>query len=217
MGMLLKDKITSANLIKIFEKIANDVIESRDVIRELDAAIGDGDLGVTTSSGFKSLRNGLVELSDSDIGTILIKCGINYNKSGASTFGTLLSIALIKAGNEVKGKNDVDLLDLVKMANAAVQEIKSRGKAQIGDKTMLDVLSPATEALQSAYNHKSNMKEALDKAINAGEEGLKSTIHMRSKVGRSSWLGDKTIGKQDPGATVIYLMLKSFIEFVKSS
>ena len=102
------------------------------------------------------------------------------------------------------------------MANAAVQGIKDRGKAQKGDKTILDILVPTTEALQSAYNYKKNIVEALDEALHSGEEGLKSTIQMRSKVGRSSWLGDKTIGKQDPGATVIYLMLKSFTEFVKS-
>lgn len=212
----MKDKMTSEDVIKYLGKIAKDVMESQDAIRELDACIGDGDLGVTTTAGFRNVRDNLAKLKGSDVGTILTKSGMNYNSSGASTFGTLLALALMRAGNEVKGKNEIELLDLVKMVNAGVQKIEDSGKAQLGDKTMLDVLVPAAEALQRACNEEKNMAEALDAALIAGEKGLKSTIQMKSKVGRSSWLGDKTIGKQDPGATVVYIMLKSFTESVKS-
>jgi len=208
--------MTSEDLIKCLDKIAKDVIESQDAIRELDACIGDGDLGVTTTAGFRNVKDNLANLRGTDVGTILIRSGINYNISGASTFGTLLATAMMKAGNEVKGKNEIGLLDLAKMANVAVQKIKDSGRAQIGDKTMLDVLMPAAEALQRAYDEGKNMAKALDAALIAGEKGLKSTIQMKSKVGRSSWLGDKTIGKQDPGATVAYIMIKSFTEYAKS-
>jgi len=212
----LKEKLTSADLIEILEKMAKDIMESQDAIRELDAAMGDGDLGVTTTAGFRNIRDGLAELKGRDVGTILIKSGMNYNKSMASTFGVLLATALIRAGNEVKEKNEADLFDLVKMAQAAVQGVRERGKAQLGDKTMLDVLMPATEALEKAYKEGRNTVEGLEAALSVGEKCLKSTIQMKAKVGRSSWLGDKTLGKQDPGATVVYLMLKSFTESVKS-
>jgi len=208
--------MTSEDILKYIDKIARDVMESQDFIRELDASVGDGDLGVTTTAGFRNVKDNLASLRGSDIGTIMIKSGMNYNVSGASTFGTLLALALMKAGTEVKGKNEVELPDFVKMANAAVQKIKDSGKAQLGDKTMLDVLVPVAEALQRAYDEGKNMAEALGAALIAGETGLKSTIQMKAKAGRSSWLGDKTIGKQDPGATVIYIMLKSLTESVRS-
>jgi dihydroxyacetone kinase-like protein len=120
----------------------------------------------------------------------------------------------MRAGKEAKGKHEIGLDDLAKMVEAAQIGIQERGKAQLGDKTVLDALVPTVAALKAAAAAGLPLAAALATSLAAAEEGLKATIPMKSKIGRASWIADRTVGHQDPGATSFYLMWKSAIEYL---
>ncbi len=196
--------------------MAIDLEGQQAALRELDAKIGDGDLGVTMQLGFRSLKEGLPALSSNDIGQILARSGMNFTKAASSTFGILLASGFMGAGKATTGKKTMGLDDLVNAAEGAEQGIRNRGKAEVGDKTMLDTLVPAVKALRDAREAGSSLVQALQAAVAAGEKGMKSTIPLKSKHGRAAWQGDKTIGVQDAGATATFLMIESFAKHIKT-
>jgi dihydroxyacetone kinase-like protein len=208
------NSITNDDLIAILGKMADDLEGAKDFLGELDAAVGDGDQGVTMTIGFRAIRDVLPSLKGQDAGTIIARAGMTFNGKAASTIGALIATAGMRAGKEVKGKTEIDLADLVKMVDAAIVGIKERGKADVGDKTVLDMLAPTLASLQSSVAEDLSLAEALKRSVAAAEAGAKSTIPMKSKIGRASWLADRTVGHQDPGATSFYLMWKSMAEYV---
>lgn len=208
----MRTTITRGDLLAILRKMAADMEGQKDFLCQLDAAMGDGDQGITMAIGFRAVSAGLEAVKDQDIGTIVTKCGLTFNNAAASTIGALFATACMRAGREVKGKQEIGLTELAAMAGAAFTGIQERGKAQLGDKTVLDALAPAANALRSAADAGLPLTEALQKALAAAEAGLKSTIPMKSKIGRASWIADRTVGHQDPGATSFCLMFKSAVE-----
>ena len=208
----MRTTITRADLLATLRKMATDMEGQKDFLCQLDAAMGDGDLGVTMAIGFPAISAGLEAVRDQDIGTIVTKCGLIFNNAAASTIGALFATACMRAGREVKGRQEIGLTDLAAMLEAAFTGIQERGKAQVGDKTVLDALAPAAKALRSAADAALPLTEALQKALAAAEEGLRSTIPMKSKIGRASWIAERTVGHQDPGATSFCLMFKSAVE-----
>jgi len=210
----MRQTITNADVIAIFDKMATDMEAQKDYLCQLDGAVGDGDQGVTMAIGFRAIKNGLEALQGQDIGTIVTKSGMTFNGTAASTIGALFATACMRAGREVKGRNEIGLPELATMLEAALTGIQERGKAQFGDKTVLDALGPAAQALRAAVSAGLSLPEALAKMLAATEEGMKATIPMKSKIGRASWLADRTVGHQDPGATSFFLMLQSAVEYL---
>lgn len=210
------EKINQATLIRIFAKMADDLEAAKDQLTDLDAAVGDGDQGVTMTIGFRAIRDILPTLEGHDIGSIIARCGMTFNSKAASTIGAIFATGCMRAGREAKGKNEIGLDDLVVMFNSAIAGIKERGKAELGDKTVLDMLAPTVESLRKSSASGEDLFGALDSALVAAEEGVKSTIPMKSKIGRASWLSERSVGHQDPGATSFYLMLKSAISTIKA-
>ncbi len=208
------NSITSDDLIAILRKMADDLEAAKDYLTDLDSAVGDGDQGVTMTIGFRAIREVLPTLRGQDVGSIVMKSGMTFNGKAASTIGALIATGAMRAGREVKGQTEIELADLVRMLDAAITGIKERGKAEVGDKTVLDMLVPTAQALRSAADEGLPLDEALKLSVVAAAEGVKSTIPMKSKIGRASWLQDRTIGHQDPGATSFYLMWKSMVEYV---
>lgn len=206
--------ITSADLLAAVRKMADDLEAQKDYLCELDAAVGDGDQGVTMAIGFRAVRNGLEALAGQDIGAIVTKCGLLFNGTAASTIGALIATACMRAGREAKGLREIGLPELARMATAAEAGIRERGKAQVGDKTVLDMLVPLVESLKSSAEAGDPLDEALARSLAAAEAGVKATIPLKSKIGRASWLADRTVGHQDPGATSFYLMWKSAVECI---
>ena len=129
---------------------------------------------------------------------------------GAS--GPLYGSLFLRASGTVAGKEELTQIDMQKLLQAGLQGVLQRGKAKPGDKTMIDVLSPATVAFEEAVGNGKNMSEAMQKMVAIAEKAMKDTIPMIAKKGRASYLGDRSIGHQDPGATSCYLMLKSLLE-----
>jgi len=176
--------------------------------------MGDGDQGVTMAIGFGAIRKNLEALKDQDVGAIITKSGLIFNGTAASTIGALLATACMRAGREAKGKHEIGLADAAKMLEAAQIGIQERGKAQVGDKTVLDALAPTAAALKAAAEKGTPLPEALQQSLAAAEAGLKATIPMKSKIGRAAWIAERSVGHQDPGATSFYLMWKSAVEYL---
>lgn len=209
-----KQTITADDFIAIFGRMADELEAARDHLNDLDAAIGDGDQGVTMTIGFRAIRDVLPGLKGQDVGTIVTRAGLTFNGKAASTIGALFATACMRAGREAKGLTEVGLPELARMAEAGVAGIRERGKADVGDKTLLDAIVPLAGALRSVADAGGTLEEALRRSLAAAEEGVKSTIPMKSKVGRASWLTERTPGHQDPGATSFYLMWKSLVDWV---
>ena len=210
----MRKTITNTELLALLQQMAVDMAAHKDYLCELDGAMGDGDQGVTMAIGFGAIRSVLASLEGQDIGTIVTKSGLAFNGTAASTIGALLATACLRAGKEVKGKTAIDLPDLAKMAAAAFTGIQERGKAQVGDKTVLDALAPTVAALQTAAAQGTPLPTALAQALAAAEAGVQATIPLKAKVGRAAWIAERSVGHQDPGATSFYLMLKSAVEYL---
>jgi dihydroxyacetone kinase-like protein len=208
-------QLNNADLASALIKVAGDMKRHISQLRDLDAAMGDGDLGVTVGMGSDAMIAYLSAPDETDIGKMLVKCGMNVNKVNPSTFGTLQASAFIGAGKAVLNKTEVAVADLISMGNGAIDGIKKRGKAEVGDKTMLDSLVPAVETFQRSYNEKEDILEALKAAVSAAETGMLATDNMKAKFGRGSWRPDGTVGKRDGGATAFYFMIESFARHLR--
>ena len=178
-----------------------------DELRDLDAALGDGDLGITISSGSLAVIAALDELDDnvspSDVAKACAKAFANANPS---TMAALVAGALLAGSKVWSGKTIIDLADTIRFTQAAADSIGTRGKSQLGDKTILDAIVPAIEALRSAPDSAS----ALDAAIAAADKGVEYTKSLQSRRGRAAWLQERSIGLQDPGATAFLRFLQEW-------
>lgn len=188
---------------------AETVRENRDYLTQLDAAIGDADHGVNMDRGFQAVVGKLPELADKDIGTIFKTVGMTLLSTVGGAGGPLYGTLFLQAGMKTAGKMDLNLEDWLVTLEAAVNGVVMRGKAEVGDKTMIDTLSPALEALKQASEENLPLGEALQLSLVAGKKGMESTIPLVAKKGRASYLGERSAGHQDPGATSSYLLLKT--------
>ena len=190
------------------------MVDKKDFLGELDAKIGDGDLGLSMSKGFIEASKIMDNFTDTDIGIALLQSAIAMNNAASSTMGTLVSSAIMSAGKEVKGKEEIVPEELITMAQAAVDVIIKRGKAKkVGEKTMLDALVPAVDALKKYIAAGKSLEEAFGAAAKVAEEGVELTKDMVAQHGRAYYYGEKSIGVQDPGATVVMLALQSLKKY----
>lgn len=209
------EKVNRDFIKNVLGEIANVMEQEKQYLIELDGAMGDGDLGLTMSSGFKAVYEEIDNIDSEDIGTVLVKLGMKMNSVVPSTMGTLVSTCFIKSAKEAKGKSDVDILDIAKMGRAAVNGVMERGKAKIGDKTMLDALNPAVEALEKVVDENITIKEAFEKAYEAAKAGVKNTKTMKSVHGRAAYYGDKSLGRPDSGAVAVMFIFKGIVKTFK--
>jgi phosphoenolpyruvate---glycerone phosphotransferase subunit DhaL len=212
----MKATLTTADISAALLKMADDVTAQAEALRELDAAIGDGDLGITMTIGFQAVREALPALAGGDIGTLLMKSGMAFNRKAASTFGALYATMMMSAAKVSKGLATVGLAEVAAMFAAAAAGVRERGKANLGDKTLLDALIPAAETLAAAQAEGATLAAALDRAASAAEQGAVATKQLKSRMGRSSWFAERTQGIQDPGATAIAMMVRSLSAFVQA-
>lgn len=177
---------------------------AREELRELDAAIGDGDLGITVADGAAAVRAGLDTLpADCSVADLLKAAAKAFGRANPSTMGALVSMALLAAAKAVGDAPDVDRGAAVTLARAAAASIAERGSAVLGDKTVLDSLLPSITALE---NSDSDGAGTLDAMIAAAAQGVLSTTGLQSQRGRAAWVAERSIGHPDGGA-VAYLRL----------
>lgn len=183
--------------------------ENRDYLTQLDAAIGDADHGANMDRGFKAVMGKIPEMSDKDIGTIFKTVGMTLLSTVGGAGGPLYGTFFIQAGMKTAGKMELSLEDWTSAMDAALSGIVMRGKAELGDKTMVDALTPALNALKQAMTDDLPLNQALKNSAEAAREGMVGTIPLVARKGRASYLGERSAGHQDPGATSSYLILKT--------
>jgi dihydroxyacetone kinase-like protein len=183
--------------------------ENRDYLTRLDSAIGDADHGMNMSRGFQAVMGKLPTLGDKDIGTIFKTVGMTLVSTVGGAAGPLYGTFFMQAGSASAGKQELTATDWSAALEAAIAGVVMRGKAVLGDKTMVDSLTPALEALKAAIAEQQTLPVALERSAQAAEKGMLATIPLVARKGRASYLGERSAGHQDPGATSSYLILKS--------
>jgi dihydroxyacetone kinase-like protein len=204
--------ITTEDVLRWIMQAAHVFHEQRDYLTQLDAPIGDADHGINMDRGFRAVLDKLPSLSGMDIGSMLKMVGTTLVSTVGGASGPLYGTAFLRAGMVSAGKHELDEADVVALLQAALEGIEARGKAQPGDKTMVDALAPALEAAREAQARGEGLANLLRSAAAAAEQGMKATIPMRASKGRASYLGERSIGHQDPGATSTWLLLKALAE-----
>ena len=180
-------------------------------VRDLDAEIGDGDLGITVQKGFKAVEVFLDTTETSDLPSLLRQVGVEFSEANPSTFSAFFATAFRKAAVAVKEKESIGAEDLCAMFEAAMNGIMKLGKSKAGDKTLLDALIPAVEAVCSGAKDTDDVHALLSDAADAAETGMESTVGMISQKGRARSFGERTRDVRDPGATVVYLFLREIV------
>lgn len=203
----------AADLKAIFRQLDAVMADNKDFLIELDAAVGDGDLGLTMTKGFSAAHETVRMLEETDAGQLMAKAGMAIAQAAPSTMGTLIGSGFMKAGKAVKGKTALELADLAEAFTHFVEGIMARGKAKTGDKTLIDSLYPASQALQQAAVDQKSLQEGLQLAYNAALQGLDATKKMVPQHGKQVAHREKSQGLQDPGATVGTLIIQAFSEY----
>ena len=188
--------------------LAADVLrEQRDYLTQLDAAIGDADHGTNMDRGFTAVVQKLDGLDGLPPGKVLTTAGSTLVSTVGGASGPLWGVALRRAGRALGEAEEFDAAGLADALDAALAGVVELGAAQEGDKTMVDALAPAVRALQKELGRGTTLTQALAAARSAGEEGMRATVPMQASKGRASYLGERSIGHQDPGATSTALIL----------
>jgi dihydroxyacetone kinase-like protein len=185
------------------------IAENRTYLTELDSAIGDADHGVNMDRGFSAVLNKLADVSDKDIGTIFKTVGMTLISTVGGAGGPLYGTFFLQLGMKSAGKMELGLAEWADALEAALNGVVMRGKAELNDKTMVDALTPAVKALKQAVQDKLLIEKALNLSAQAAEAGMLATIPLVARKGRASYLGERSAGHQDPGATSSYLILKA--------
>ena len=199
----------SSKVIAIIEKIIADVDEQKLFLTELDNVIGDGDHGINLARVFDAVKDVMPTFEGKDIGAVMKTIGMKLVSTVGGASGPLYGTAFMKAGAYLNGKQEMNMDDFIGMMEVAIDGIQKRGKAVQGEKTMLDAMIPAYEAMKASYEADADVKKALDAGVAAAEEGIEYTKTIIATKGRASYLGERSIGHQDPGATSFTLMLKA--------
>lgn len=200
-------QISPEQMFQAMENICDTIEAEKEYLSELDGAIGDGDHGVNMAKCFRKVKEQLGNTRDKGFNEIINGVGMVVLNSVGGAMGALYGTFFLKLGQETAGRTTLVLNDLVTMFQTAEQGILDIGKASPGDKTLVDTLSPAVRALETAEKNGSSLAEALVAFDAAAKAGMESTKDMLAKMGRASRLGERTIGHQDPGATSCYFIL----------
>lgn len=206
----------STKLYQCIEKIKEEVVKNKEFLTELDSAIGDADHGINMNRGFVEVMKQL-QTEEEDIGIALKKIGMTLLSKVGGASGPLYGTAFMKAGSVVVGKKNLSVNDAKEMLAAAVDGIKLRGKATRGEKTMIDAMEPALTAFIKGIEENQTMEACLVMACDAAKEGVEYTKTIRATKGRASYLGDRSIGHQDPGATSSLIIMETIKEFYQNN
>ena len=186
--------------------------ENKEYLTDLDSAIGDADHGINMNRGFTNAIAELEKSQPEDIDAILKTVAMTLIRTVGGAAGPLYGTFFMRASTACAGKTELDSADVVALFEAGLGGVLQRGKAELNDKTMVDALTPAVEAMKNGLNNGSSLGQILEQGTAAAEKGMKDTIPLQARKGRASYLGERSIGHQDPGATSSYLMLKTAVK-----
>lgn len=206
--------ITIQHIVTWLERSADVIQEKKAYLTELDAPIGDADHGINMARGFTKLVEKLPTVADTDIGNILKTSGMVLISSVGGASGPLYGTFFMRAGDAVPSKQELDGTDMINLLQAGVEGVVQRGRAEVGDKTMLDALIPALEAFITSVKNEASLGDALKACAEGAKQGMESTIPLTAKKGRASYLGERSQGHQDPGATSTYWLIQILADVV---
>jgi dihydroxyacetone kinase-like protein len=198
------------DVVRWIRRFAADIEANKDYLTQLDAAIGDGDHGINMNRGMSAVL-GKVDsgAGEQDVGALLKTVGMTLVSTVGGASGPLYGTLFLQMGGSVSGKGELGADDWAAALEAAIAGVQARGKAEPGDKTMVDALVPARDALKAAIADGATFADALTRSADAAEQGMRDTIPLVAKKGRASYLGERSAGHQDPGATSSHLLLKT--------
>ncbi len=207
----MTESISVGAVVDAIGRVAAALLAQQEALLRLDQAVGDGDLGITLSKVAAALQEYTAATPVDDLGKFLANAGLVTNRVGSSSMGTLLATAMMRAGKEVRGLTELTPEHLVTMLNAADQGVMERGKASLGDKTLVDALHPAAEAFAASIQAGEPLATAGLKMLKAAEEGRDRVTPLQSRIGRASWVGERTIGQVDPGCAALVVILAAIV------
>ncbi|GAB4573815.1 MAG: dihydroxyacetone kinase subunit DhaL [Anaerolineae bacterium] len=207
--------VTKSQIVRWLERAAAVLAENKTYLTELDSAIGDADHGINMDRGFKKVLEKLPTVADKDIGNILKTTGMTLISTVGGASGPLYGTFFMRSGMAMASKETLENGDLLELLKVGVEGIVQRGRPELGDKTMYDAWVPALEAMEAAIKNGADTVAVLEAGVAAAEEGMKATIPLQARKGRASYLGERSIGHQDPGATSSYLILNALLEAVR--
>jgi dihydroxyacetone kinase/dihydroxyacetone kinase-like protein len=202
----VSDSFDQVNL--VVRTIAQTAVDNERYFGDLDAVVGDGDFGYSMARGFEQVLAGFDDFDRSDIGTFLKKVAVTITGRIGGTSGPIWGTAFLRAGAMAAGKMALDPADVVAMLRAAVEGIKQRGQAELGDKTLLDALVPATDALERELDAGNGSTAAIQAASGAARAAAEATKDMVARRGRAAYTGERSRGSVDAGATAVAVMLE---------
>jgi dihydroxyacetone kinase-like protein len=208
----------SNTAVAAFEAISEAISINKEFLTSLDAAIGDADHGINMTRGFDAALAKVKALpADTDIGAMLKAVAMTLISTVGGASGPLYGTAFLRAAGLAQGISFIDRHTAVQMLEAAINGIKERGKATRGEKTMLDALEPAYEAFANGVKTQKTIAECLAMACDAAQRGVEYTKTIIATKGRASYLGERSLGHQDPGATSTYIILKALADFCRGN
>ena len=213
----MKKELNTNEFIQIILSICDNVEKEKDYLSELDRATGDGDHGVTMSIGWNAVKEKITTLDDNlTFDKICMQIASSFLSAVGASAGPLYATALMRGGAKLKDLSVINSSHISDFFEAAANGIQDRGKANLGDKTMLDVWLPTAEKIKETSNSTEDIIEILEKGSHAANESMLSTKEMLSKKGRSSKLGERSKGHIDPGAASSALIFRTFHEAIQN-
>ncbi len=200
--------MNTEQLIAVIHQIAEKIEAEKAFLTELDNVIGDGDHGINLARGFGEVEKKLDSLKDKEPGDVLKSVGMTLVSTVGGASGPLYGTGFMKLGGAVRGKDSLTVPDFLAGFQQAIEGIMQRGRSTKGEKTMLDAMIPAKEAMESTWNATQDPKAAFTAGIAAAKEGVAFTKTIAATKGRASYLGERSIGHQDPGATSFTMLLE---------
>jgi dihydroxyacetone kinase-like protein len=201
--------INRDNLIAWIYKLQKVYAEKKEYLTELDAAIGDADHGINMDRGFSAVVAELANEQPADNSSLLKLVAMTLIKTVGGAAGPLYGTFFLRAAGACADKENLAPADVIELFRAGLEGVVQRGKAELNDKTMVDALSPAVAAMKKAYAAGDGLKEIMFEGAAAAESGMKNTIGIPARKGRASYLGKRSIGHQDPGATSSFMLIKT--------
>ena len=209
---MAQDQLDAAALESWVRAFAGLVAENRELLTELDAAIGDADHGTNMDRGMKAVLAALDESRPTTPKALLTKVGMTLVSTVGGASGPLFGTFFLRMGTALGDGESVSGHDVATALRAGLDGVVQRGKAVLEDKTMVDALTPAVQALEVALSREDSLTEALGEARDAAAAGRDATVPMLARKGRASYLGERSIGHQDPGATTVTLLMQAAAE-----
>ncbi|MFN8442314.1 MAG: dihydroxyacetone kinase subunit DhaL [Caldilineaceae bacterium] len=204
--------ISKTQIINWISTYAQVIRDNKEMLTQLDAEIGDADHGVSMERGFQAVLQKLPTVADQDVGAIFKNVGMTLVSTVGGASGPLYGTLFMQMSMSAAGKQELSLDDFATAFETGVKGVMMRGKANLGEKTMIDSLLPAVDVLKAAASQNGSISVAIHDAERAAYKGMLDTVPLIARKGRASYLGERAIGHQDPGATSSYLLIKTASE-----